>query len=469
MKVIDRNRKIISYELTVAFLLCLLWVILTFSGKQGFTSVLFADEYDSFMDFFNCIAGYNANPFLGEYPTNYPPMAVLLFMLFRNVLPEQMFTISPHEMKLWQAPIMLYFILTMLEITLVTYTYQKKIKTDSLIRGLFLCVMFFSFPALFAFERGNIINLAFALTVYYIGFYSDENIVRRHSAFLALAVAASIKIYPAVFAILLLKEKKMKDALILLGYGLAAFFLPFWSFGGIPAIQGFFRGITAFARSRSVACLGNDIWIVSEKAIASIFSNAGHFANVMPDSYGYNFSIRNIVYVFQTILGDNYLVFEGNLALIFVVAVLLLYIFLARTKWQVSLGCSLLIILVPSFSGAYVLLFLAIPIALYIHEVSCRTRIRKSDWRDWCTFTLLLLLCIPFNLPEIQGFQQEFLTMTFSYLIYFVIICYILYFSILEVSDILIKNAIIKRVFNVSLFAMTLFYTVSIVICAVIY
>ena len=57
----------------------------------------------------------------------------------------------------------------------------------------------FSGIALFSYERGNVIYLAVIGMVCFIEHYQSENKVLREWAFIALAFAAAIKGYPAIF------------------------------------------------------------------------------------------------------------------------------------------------------------------------------------------------------------------------------------------------------------------------------
>ena len=88
-----------------------------------------------------------------------------------------------------------------------------------------------SMPVMFSFERGNQINLAFALTMFFVAYYNDERKNMKELALISLALSASLKLYPAVYGFILVKEKKWKETFRLFIYGVCAFFLPFLVYG----------------------------------------------------------------------------------------------------------------------------------------------------------------------------------------------------------------------------------------------
>ncbi len=71
---------------------------------------------------------------------------------------------------------------------------------------LFLCVLF-SLPVLYALERGNCIFYALdGMLLFLLGYRSEKKWIRLSSYF-CLAVAVNIKLYPALLAVLILRER----------------------------------------------------------------------------------------------------------------------------------------------------------------------------------------------------------------------------------------------------------------------
>jgi len=88
-------------------------------------------------------------------------------------------------------------------------------------------LLFLSGIFLFSFERGNLILLAAAATAFFLANYRAQNRAVRELAFLALAFAAALKGYPALLGLLLLYERRYRDALATALYGVVLAFLPF--------------------------------------------------------------------------------------------------------------------------------------------------------------------------------------------------------------------------------------------------
>ena len=88
-------------------------------------------------------------------------------------------------------------------------------------------VLAFSGIALFSYERGNVIYLAVIGMVCFIEHYQSENKVLREWSFIALAFAAAIKGYPAIFGILLIWEKRWKEAILFNPFTHVLLLLPF--------------------------------------------------------------------------------------------------------------------------------------------------------------------------------------------------------------------------------------------------
>ena len=128
----------------------------------------------------------------------------------------------------------LYYLFQM-QIKMVFLTLKMK-KGSNKEKYLFITLMMFSIPFLFAFERGNIILVSFILLLVFMCFKDSENKVLREIALIGLAASAAIKIYPAIFGLILVKEKRWLDIFRVITYGLILFVLPFLFFGGYSSL-----------------------------------------------------------------------------------------------------------------------------------------------------------------------------------------------------------------------------------------
>lgn len=113
-------------------------------------------------------------------------------------------------------------------------------------------MVLFSYP-FFAtsFQRGNsVLHICILLCIAF-RWKDSESKVKRELALVLIAVTAALKIYPAIAGVLYLYEKRYKEALRLVLYGILLFFLPFVFFGGLDGIRIFIGKILTKERGSS--------------------------------------------------------------------------------------------------------------------------------------------------------------------------------------------------------------------------
>lgn len=79
--------------------------------------------------------------------------------------------------------------------------------------------------------------LTIACLLGFLCYHNDSSRAKRHLGFLLLAIAANIKIYPAVFGLLLVSNRRWRDCIICFIYGLVLFFIPMQHYGGLSNIS----------------------------------------------------------------------------------------------------------------------------------------------------------------------------------------------------------------------------------------
>lgn len=90
-------------------------------------------------------------------------------------------------------------------------------------------------------ERANIVFLAAILLLVASAWRESDNKIKKEVALICIAVAAAIKVYPAVFGLIYITEKRFKEALRLIVYGILFFFVPFAFTGGINGVKTFLQ------------------------------------------------------------------------------------------------------------------------------------------------------------------------------------------------------------------------------------
>lgn len=427
MKKVNSETKIRIYLLIILFFSALYYLLCMVVKNDFFQATTFYDVRDTFMDWFNCVAGYGGNPYAGEVGSNYPALAVLIFKVFRLGIPEKVLDEGVGTLVRYQNAWIIFMVYNGILIWIFSVSVDHKLKLKHWDKMLFFAVCLFSFPVLFAFERGNIINLAFVLTMFFYSFYQDENKVLRELAFMALAIAAGIKIYPAIFGFLLLKRRRIWECVRLSIYGILSFVAPFFWFGGLKAIKSFLNGILGFSLDRST--------VTSETmdAIAS-FDGTASSVTIMPSSYGYNFSLFNICKVIREMLGVHLQEKMFSVGLILISIMLFVTALIIKEEWKELLCYTLMMILIPSFSGAYVMLFMFISFIAYLnHEMEDENQTDKKRLNSVYALTMLLLIT-PWALPNVSFFSTDIQPgpLTGSYLLYFLCVLVITLLMIYE-------------------------------------
>ena len=252
---IKLNYRIMYFLLTI-FFLGIISIYIFEEGGGSISRILFHDPTDCGNDFFNCIPavfdfglGYGLVAF-------YPPLAKLFFIICGHIIGKNNVDLSiairnsMTDIRMNQAALFIYIlfiVVTSLLIVFIGMYIFENTRKAVLISSLTLSTS----SVLFTLERGNIIYLSFMFLLFFVVFYNSDNRVLRELALIALALSAGIKLYPAVFGIILITEKRWWDALRACVYGLFAIIVPakIISFYGlnISKSQNFFTSLRDWA------------------------------------------------------------------------------------------------------------------------------------------------------------------------------------------------------------------------------
>lgn len=329
----------------------------------------------SFYDFFYCIksAIYWNRSAVYDARNIYPPLANVFYMLITSCMSvdtlQKMQTTGVNDLKMLQECafyFLIYSSVLMLFFTVVCSELKKGSRAEKLI---FTLTMLFTVPFLYQYERANIIFLALSLTLLFFLWKDSKSLLKRELSFAALACAAGLKIYPAVFGLLLIREKRWKEALRLIAYGIAAFFLPFFCFGGIignikKMIQNMGE-VTAEFSSVRIGCQLN-------------------YSAILKHLFGW-------MNQYSTVLIGVFLILAVCFGAIAAVSL--------EKKWKAILLLTCLLMGVPSFSYTYVGIFMVIPVIAFLDSEEAHG---KGDWL-YLLGMLLVLLPLPFCWMEGNG------------------------------------------------------------------
>lgn len=221
-------------------------------GNGKFADIFFLRCADFFMDFFNSIRdAAQGSAVYTERQVIYPPLANLIFLALSRFTPES-YNDTPFEDRYeWPE----YFSTMMLAVVFVCvfavcffFLIYSKMKNGSRVtRFAFAFFSLFSTPVLYMAERGNMILLCLIALAVYAFTYDSQNKTYREIGILALAFAAALKLYPAVFGWFLIADKRYKDAVRCALYGVALLLIPSFFFGGPACFAYVFGNIFSFS------------------------------------------------------------------------------------------------------------------------------------------------------------------------------------------------------------------------------
>ena len=361
---------------TAVCLLLFLWNIVDSHGAV-IEKFFFHDVRDTGMDFLHSIEYVRGRHPYEQFQTLYPPLANFMFMCLFRMVPEWICHLWPDDfaesvglrgtdldLRTYQATMLLFILFLIVCTALITQLVQYAMRERAgWERNLIVWSVLLSYGVLNAFERGNIIILAWILTIFFLLFYDSDKFVLRELAALALAVAAGIKLYPALFGVLLLKRKSMFLALRTVSYGLMSVILPCFLFK---------EGLSAIG-----------MWIeVTLKFGASEPSPIGNsFQNIL-------FSVQDLM---REYLGVEMSAGWFGIASIVVVAFCILVSFSFKEDWRKVLAITLGMVLF-SKQADYIYVFFSIPLLVMLRG---ENRLR---WNNVLEMAGMIALTVPLPL-----------------------------------------------------------------------
>ena len=216
-----------------------------------FPSIFFVRGTDSFMDFFNSIR--DAAQGIEAYTERhiiYPPMANLFFWLLAKITPERYNNTTFEDRRNWLGePVAIALLLVFLVLCAVLFAFLvwRNLKTDRRSKLLFTAASVCCLPFVTMMERGNILILCVLALLVYTATYDSDRWYAREIGLLALAFAFSIKLYPILFAWLLLSDKRVAAFLRCMLYSVAMLILPSFFFGGPQVFLSLLKNIFSFS------------------------------------------------------------------------------------------------------------------------------------------------------------------------------------------------------------------------------
>lgn len=214
------------------------------SHGSNFSKIFFRDSIDVGMDFFHSIEYTKARSPYVLYGTLYPPLANFFFYCLLRLVPEWQLETWAHtfsdsvalrttvnDLRVRQPTMILFMAFLIISAVLLIFMVQKHFSGMKEGRTNLIGISaLLSYGVLYGYERGNILILSMICTMFFVCYKDSENPVLSELALIMLAIGAGLKIYPAIFGIMLLYDKQYAKAARAIIYGIALFMLPMFIF-----------------------------------------------------------------------------------------------------------------------------------------------------------------------------------------------------------------------------------------------
>lgn len=291
----------------------------------------------------------------------YPPGANFICWIMSNFFSYTQYHYGVNNMRDSQIGMFMMLIFLLSTMTFLIALLYKDFIAHSIEKLLFIITLLFSAPFIREISKINIITLCVILTYFFLLFRNQSKKYIQILAFVCLACAVSIKIYPVFLGLFLLKEKKWKETAICLVIGATIFFLPFFFFGGITGLPLMLKNIF------------NTTTIFTENGL------------------GFKINIANTVNIIGELLNadSNNVQLIGNTLNYFILCCAIFSFFFLKHNWQSVTLLSLIFLSYPSFSNSYAILFLVPALVMFLNTE------KETTIQNIFYVTLFVLLFAP--------------------------------------------------------------------------
>ena len=332
--------------------------VLLVSRGDALSRMFFSDVRDTGMDFFHSIEYVRGRRPYSQFNTLYPPLANLLFYIVYWFVPRaqsdnwandfyQSVVVRGTDLDLrtWQAPMVLFVAFVMLSVAAILIMARKCAgKNAGVNADLFAMCVLFSYGVLNSFERGNIVIVAFLCCLFFVWHQHSRSRLLEALGIIFLAVSAGLKLYPALFGMMLVYSRQYRRAGLAVVAGLAAFVLP------VLIFQEGLRGIGMFFEQLKL-----------------------HAAETADSEIGFSFDgiCRTLMKILDSFRGEadgRYPLLEALSGLNIAAAALMLACgFFLERQWQQALACCVAMLLY-AYQYLYSTVFFLIPLLVMIRE-----------------------------------------------------------------------------------------------------
>ncbi len=246
----------------------------------------------------------------------------------------------------------------------------------------FIILLLLSSIFLMTVASGNLTIGAMILTLFSLYFRDSKSAALRELSMIMLAMAASLKVYPAIWGLLYIKEKRYKDAIKQIIYGILFFLVPFAFFGGVG---GFIQFIKNLAQVSKIVTSISLVGILHK--FFSFFLN-DQMATILARIIDYLYLITTVLLVFlrKKIDWKSYALFAGAM-------------FIFNTE-----------------SGSYCMIYWTIAIVAFVSEIGAK---RDASVLE---YIYAILFAVSFSGISVFGLGSSVIPSTCLYAIILIVI-----------------------------------------------
>lgn len=234
-----KNPRVTFYAICICFLAAS-GISLILSRGELWRLYLLHGGNNPFSDFFFHIAycGIPTETYFVSYHACFPAFSYFFFFFLYRCVPYGL-----SQSNIGGFDQLIYLLYNIVFFILLYRLIRAYLKNRTVSEADLLCLLII-FSAAFVvgvIGRGSVVLIALVLLLIALLCYNADSKWKREVGMLCIAFAAGFKIYPAIFGLLYLFDKRYKEAARLVLYGLIVFFVPFAFFGGVDGLVQFFR------------------------------------------------------------------------------------------------------------------------------------------------------------------------------------------------------------------------------------
>lgn len=310
--------------------------------------------WDRFMDFLNPLeVSRNLNPYYQGGEAVYFPFAFIIFYFF---------SLIPTGFSL-----LLFILIFVLGFIYFNYIYlkpdiQNPVSKTETFKNIFI-FSFLTYPFLFTIDRANIESFLFIFLALFIFFYLKKDFIK---SIIFLSFAISMKLYPVVFLLMFLKDRKFKEIIYAALLTLFLTIISLLCFKGdlVTNIQGMIQGLNYYKQNYITGNMGLAYG-------ASLFGVMKLYLVLLNNI----FKIEDLVRIFSFISILSFTIITPYI------------LFIERELWKVTAVIFLTMAIFFHITSDYKLILIFIPLWLFLNTKNSS----KNDVLYTIAFGLLLI------------------------------------------------------------------------------